>query len=162
MTLDEQIARCMGYARSLARKRRSSGLRMEDLEAEAYYGVVLALRNYDPARSSLITYATPYIEGALSACVRREQEHARTHISGAHVDPATVSGGQEEHIHAQDVRAEIARRMAVLTPRERQVVSRYYGPREITQARVGDSVHLTRQRIEQILAGALKKMRGVP
>jgi RNA polymerase primary sigma factor len=73
------------------------------------------------------------------------------------------SASPEESVMAGEVAAQIARALSTLTDRERQVLQLRYGvgtDREHTLEEIGRQLSLTRERVRQIEAKALAKMRA--
>lgn len=76
------------------------------------------------------------------------------------VDPEDLN--PEEDFVMDELQSEVAEALDLLSPRERNIVMRYYGLGEQETASleaIGQDIHLSRERVRQIRNQALKKMR---
>ena len=59
---------------------------------------------------------------------------------------------------------EIDRALKILTPREREIIRRFFGIacQEMTLEEIGESLALTRERVRQIKEKAIRKLKNSP
>jgi RNA polymerase primary sigma factor len=77
--------------------------------------------------------------------------------------PNTTAASPEDLVSARELASEVERAMAPLSPREREILRLRYGlgtDREHTLEEIGRRLSLTRERVRQIEAKAVAKMRG--
>src|SRR5437762_6159448 len=90
-------------ARSLRSRLRADTVDLEELEADGFEGLVLALRDYDSSKGSLTGYVVVRCRGAMIDGLRRRMLSTRGQRTNGAVEPLLLS---LEHELAQDLRIE--------------------------------------------------------
>jgi len=70
--IHELALSAMNWSRVVARSFRHHGVDRDDLESEAYFGLVAAARNFDPNRGRFAAYSTLYVKGVLTSLIARQ------------------------------------------------------------------------------------------
>ena len=149
------------YATNLAWQMRHCGIDIDDLRQEAYYGLCLAARDFNPDKGvTFQTLAFAYCRAAMHRAMRLygQDDWHKTHQS---IDDSfdLPDAAPNEAFNAGKL-AELPQAMDNLTPRERQVVSMLYGlgnsPRSLTQT--ANDLKLPSSRVSRINTRALRKI----
>jgi RNA polymerase sigma factor (sigma-70 family) len=155
----------LALAVSLAGKFRSRaeerGIPFDDLVSEAFVGVVLAARSYNPERGAITTITYLAVTHRLANFVRRWKRFRQVPLAGdgdedvlALVpDRATPDPHLGQELHAW---------MSVLTPREVTVVERVFGlggGEAMTLQEVGRELGFSGKWVGQLLERALSRLR---
>ena len=131
-------------------------LSLDDLVQEGMLALCKAWPKYDPARGRPAPFLGRKIRWALTEAIVRElRQTARLEQQGNNFNGAADHRGAEQHVF------ELAEWLDVLTARERLVVEAWFGigRAELSPREIGELLGLTRQRIWQIYAEAIDKMR---
>ena len=116
--LRERLAeRCLPFAGRLARRYRSRGEPLEDLEQVARLGLVKAIDRYDPARGSFTAYAVITITGEI-------KRHFRDRTWGVHVPRKMQDLGLELGHATTALTGSLARTPTVAELADRMQISR--------------------------------------
>lgn len=162
----EQYAALVQWVLNRMKIKPCSDFSMDDAYNAGAMGVVVALRTFDPSRTTFITYA--------SACIRIHTLNARrTAVRGSlhQADSARAAwphteknAGPAAIAEANDDAASfIALLPQLLTFREREVLNARYGigtGESLRLADIGRKFRVTSERIRQIESNALTKLRA--
>jgi RNA polymerase sigma factor (sigma-70 family) len=141
---------------------RPRGFSRDDLVGEAFLAVVQAAPTYNPARCEVATFVWCAMKWRLLRLLRRQPIHLvplATNDEGKVLDepaaPDEPDGGED--------REHVAQLLRCLRRQERLVVELYFGIGHgdaLTCEAVGERLGTSRARVQQILSGALKKLRA--
>ncbi|MBR2113410.1 MAG: sigma-70 family RNA polymerase sigma factor [Prevotella sp.] len=165
----------MGYVVTLARQYRSDILNTNDLVNEGAIGLMKAAEKYDPERGKpFVTFAAPYIRRSIEAAINK----VSTDTDVRSTDESLPVGSRNNYTLLnvlEDVNAEKADAIVeedslnddllacvdILTEREHEVVSRYYGLKgwRQTMAEIAEDMGLKRERVRQERDKAVRKLR---
>lgn len=171
---DKLVTENMGYVVTLARQYRSDILSTDDLVSEGAIGLMKAAEKYDPERGKpFVTFAAPYIRRSIENAIGK----LATDTDVRSTDESLPIGSRNnytllnvlEDVHAEKADAiveeqtlndSLLARIDVLTPREREVISRYYGLKgwRQTMAEIADDMGLKRERVRQERDKAVRKL----
>jgi RNA polymerase sigma factor (sigma-70 family) len=70
--IHELALSALNWARVVAKSFRHHGVDRDDLESEAYFGLVAAARNFDSTRGRFAAYSTLYVKGVLTSLIARQ------------------------------------------------------------------------------------------
>lgn len=165
----------MGYVVTLARQYSSDILNTDDLASEGAIGLMKAATKYDASRGKpFVTFAAPYIrksiENAISRVatdtdVRSTDESlpvgSRNNYTLLNVLEDPNAEKADDLVEEASLSEDLLSRIVVLTPREKEVVSRYYGLKgwRQTMAEIADDMGLKRERVRQERDKALRKLK---
>lgn len=160
--MGEAVADLRPLVRWFARRwrRYAAGVDRADLEQTVWQAVLEAAARHDPARGTLSTIAAPRVRWRVRELCRGERLrglHVPSREAGAGVRVGPLAAdppGREAAAEGPDLWGLAAR---VLTPREHEVIRmRAAG---LLLREVGDRLGLTRERVRQVEAGAVARMR---
>ena len=177
MTKEQEklITANMGYVVTLARQYRSDILSTDDLVSEGAIGLMKAAEKFDPERGKpFVTFAAPYIRRAIETAIAK----ASTDSDVRSTDESLPVGSRNnftllnvlEDVHAEKADAiveedtlndDLLACIDVLTDREREVISRYYGLKgwRQTMAEIAEDLSLKRERVRQERDKAVRKLK---
>lgn len=146
--------------RSAARRQ---GLEIDDLVNEGSFGLLRAVRDFDPGRGVTFgSYAHPCIEHAILAALRRRRhrpwqqlplnDDGEMPVDDPHAQDADVG------LLLEDDKAVVRRLLRALFPRERRVVEWYFW-QGLTLGAIGRREGISDDRVRQILTRALQRLR---
>ena len=164
----------MGYVVTLARQYHSDILSTNDLVSEGAIGLMKAAEKYAPERGKpFVTFAAPYIRRSIETAISKSS----TDTDVRSTDESLPVGSRNNYTLLnvlEDVNAEKADAIVeedtlnddllacinVLTDREREVVSRYYGLKgwRQTMAEIAEDMGLKRERVRQERNKAVRKL----
>ena len=154
---------------SVARQLQHRGLPLEDLVNEGNIGLMKAAQRFDPDRGvRFITYAVWWIRQSMLRAIK-----AQGKVPAIPVDEALEAGEAaiedialprpEEQLTRKLMKAEIATALTELPERERKILDERFGLSSrppSTLAQMGESCHLSRERIRQLEKRALRRLRA--
>ncbi|HOX38872.1 MAG TPA: sigma-70 family RNA polymerase sigma factor [Candidatus Brocadiia bacterium] len=155
---------------SVAKRHATKGVNLFDLISEGNMCLMRAVERFDYTKGNRFsTYATWALMKSFARKVPEEHYQASTFITGQQEMLDSMGADAENAVEDAEFRARMKDRIAgvldALTEREQEIIKSRYGldgaaePR--TLAEVGDAFGVTRERIRQIEAGALQKLRGM-
>jgi RNA polymerase sigma factor (sigma-70 family) len=134
-----------------------------DLHGAAHLGLARALSDYNPTKGPFRTWAYGRVRGALLDELRRVQRVTRKYgkfeLTNVIEDDFSGLHTNGEIFDAVDNRDQVRTWLARLSPGERRVVELYYYHNQ-TFFQIGKKIELTKQRVFQLLAEAMGKLRG--
>ncbi len=154
---------------SVARQHQHRGLPLEDLINEGNIGLMKAAERFDPDRGvRFITYAVWWIRQAMLRALKTEGRLPQVPVSQAlEAGEAAIEDFSfphpDEALARSVVQSEIATALHELPERERKILDERYGLTSHTPstlAQMGESCHLSRERIRQLEKRALRRLRA--
>jgi RNA polymerase sigma factor (sigma-70 family) len=123
-------------------------------------GLLGAIRRFDPAKGTFLAFARKTIEGTLKDWRKKKAIHSSRHDGTVWVSPDDGIDLEADFADAEGIDNRDAARFLLdhLNPRERRMVEANVMLGE-TLEEVGQANGLTRQRVQQIVANALREMR---
>jgi RNA polymerase primary sigma factor len=147
---------------SIAKKYQNRGIAMEALIQEGVRALLRAVESYDAERGiRFSTYATFWIRRTLGKVVEGKERSLPDHLALLNEDamplPESVRRVFQEQVQLQYLRE-------LLSEREVKILTLRYGltedaPRPMTREQVGHILLLSQERVQQIEAAALQKLR---
>ena len=172
---EQLVTQNMGYVVTLARQYRCDILSTDDLVSEGSIGLMKAAQKFDHTRGkAFVTFAAPYIRHAIETAIAK----AATDTDMRSTDESLPVGSRNnftllnvlEDVHAEKADAiveedtlndDLLACIDVLTDREREVISRYYGLKgwRQTMAEIAEDLSLKRERVRQERDKAVRKLK---
>lgn len=151
----DEMRRMVGYNAGVVR-RRAPDVPRDDLVAEGYYALTLALRRYDPTASTatLWTFAEPRVRGAMLDLVRARRAPGERGYE-------FVEAGEdlEAPQAAPDGAMDLAALLATLQdPTEREVIRLFLDGH--SKSDIARRLNVGRKRLEGIYTAAIARMRA--
>jgi len=152
----------------LASRHLGSGRRLDDLVSDGTVSLMQAIEKFDINRGvRFSTYASWAIRKNFAKALPREARRRHTELTGT--EDLIVAHGDERVATPQSrdikevLRSTVASLLLELSPREREVVVARFGigRRTETLEQIGRRFQLSRERIRQIEAAALRKLAGL-
>ena len=151
------------FAAGVARGYAGGGVPMAELESEAWTALCLAAYKYNKVEGCKFTsYAYYFIRGSILRLLKSEGERRAVEVCSVEDDLAEDNLDGDEEWLADDKRREmLAELMEKLTPKEREVVRRYYGVgcEAVTVMELAKELGVTPERVRQILTKAVNKLK---
>lgn len=185
--LELLVTENLNYVKSLAHQYRGKGVDYEDLVSEGYMAMVQASSKFDASRNTpFVAYAAPYIRKAMDKAVEQQANLYRVPKDirklaprgmgkAVSIDAPLSIGNQytlldilankdalmaDNHAEVQQMLQDLQACLDVLDPREREVITQFYGigRGHITMAEIAENMQLKRERVRQIRDKAIRKM----
>jgi RNA polymerase primary sigma factor len=154
---------------SVARQLQNRGLPLEDLVNEGNIGLMKAVERFDPERGvRFITYAVWWIRQAMLRALKAQGRLPQVSVSEV-LEAGEASLEDFSFLHPDEefdrktTRTQIANALHQLPERERRILDQRYGLSArppSTLAQMGESCHLSRERIRQLEKRALRRLRA--
>lgn len=175
--LNKMITSNLKFVVKYAKKYRSSGVPYSDLISEGNIGLMKAAKKFDGSKGvRFASYAAFWIKDAIQDCIHDYyggmtiSEYTNTTIDIENVqeqdfETSTKAVNEEfenNFMLMQGRDAAITELMKCLKEREIKILSLYfglYGQDEMTLDEIGETMHLTMERVRQIKDKALTKLR---
>ena len=171
----------------VASQYRGQGLQLDDLISEGNLGMMAAAAKFDATRGArFISYAAPFVRRQIEKAIEqqngiykiprdagsqaRQNGHplsvdaplgGRTNMSLLSVLVNNDSPQADERVYSQAIENAIEFALLTLTPRESEVINRFFGlDREHeTMAEIAEDLDLKRERIRQIRDRAIRRLK---
>ena len=151
------------FAAGVARGYAGGCVPMAELESEAWTALCKAAFKYKKVEGCKFTsYAYYFIRGGILKLLKSEGERRTVEVCSVEDDLAEDNLDGDEEWLADDKRREmLAELMEKLTPKEREVVRRYYGVgcEAVTVMELAKELGVTPERVRQILTKAVNKLK---
>lgn len=176
---------------SMAKNYMGRGISLQDLIQEGILGLFDALSKFDASRARFSTYSSWYVRNRLNLLVANSAQAVRMPISARRKNPGgqritmvdietplgvgdltladtLVDENCQDPVESRseaDLKNLLASALSVLDERERAIVEARFGidrDQEETLGELGERFGISRERIRQIEAGALKKLARSP
>lgn len=181
--LDRLVTANIGFVVSVARQYNGKGLPLDDLVSEGNIAMMLAAMKWDPSKGTrFVQYAVWDIRKAIEHAIDQQVNVVRkpisekSHLSQVSMDaplrvgytrtlgetmPARDQRSQYEETDNSSMNYGLARGLQVLSPREQEVIRKFYGLEceTKTMMEIGIEMNLKRERVRQIRKKAERKLR---
>ena len=166
---------------------RGQGLQLDDLISEGNIGLMTAAAKYDGRRGTrFVTFAAPYVRRQIERAIEQQNgiyrlpkdsdaatRHAGRALSvdaplgrrtGMSLLSVLVNGNApqaDERVYSEAIEHAIEFAMLSLSPRESQVISRFFGleSEHQTMAEIAEDMGLHRERVRQIRNRAIRRLK---
>ena len=164
---------------NIAKKYYGRGLSYADLISEGNMGLIKAIdTKFDESKDcKIITYSVWWIKQMIQEAINKRNgiEHDDLPIDTEpkslmdDEDTQIIIGDEfsdkssEDEINKNDIKESISIMMSLLTDREKEIITKYYGLNgkdNMTLEEIGNDMSLTKERVRQIKDKAEKKMRS--
>lgn len=176
------------YVVTIARQYQHKGLDINDLVAEGNIGLMTAARKFDASKGiRFVNFAADFVRDSIEQAINRHSglyqvpRNERTTVERKRSIPVSMDkpiGNKDnvnllsilinkdapeadEHVRQEILASDIERAMDGLNPREKTVISNYYGlgHEHMTMTEIAESTGLKRERVRQIRKQAERKIR---
>ena len=169
----------------MAAKYKGNGVPLSDIISEGNLGLIKAIEKFDPSKNvKFISYAIWWVKNGIQEFIKkrqiiinieREEETLNGDISTSYIsDDEDESETRKDTMYSNDSDSdsqEISKNqkkvvyelLKNLSERERYIIECYYGiggKREMNLEEIGKKLNLTKERVRQIKATSLSKLRS--
>ena len=164
------------FVATIANSYRGRGLSYSDLIAEGNVGLIRAMDKFEATRGyKIISYAVWWIRQSIMEAISKRnsvggEELPQEYEEQGSDDAETIyfnkkeipSAFVEEADEKFDNKQTVSELLTILDDRENEIITRYFGlleePAKLED--IGNELHLSKERVRQIMEKALKKMRS--
>ena len=164
------------FVATIANSYRGRGLSYSDLIAEGNVGLIRAMDKFEATRGyKIISYAVWWIRQSIMEAISKRnsvggEELPQEYEEQGSDDAETIyfnkkeipSAFVEETDEKFDNKQTVSELLTILDDRENEIITRYFGlleePAKLED--IGNELHLSKERVRQIMEKALKKMRS--
>ncbi len=157
----EVVKKYQGLIHSIVKNYSGNAQDKEDMVQEGNRGVLRALHDYDPSKSSFVTHATNWIRNYVGKAANKS--YTQTKAAGGTEEKPDLIDTKSSSPSTVAESGEVHDMLKSLDKRSADVLKSRYGigggdPKTLEET--AKSLGITRQRVQQIEVAALKKLRG--